>query len=197
MRQRIARLAHVSRPVRDETPSAQDAVRIVIVCHANVTRSVVAGRLLERGMPAGTTPLELRTRGTHVLDGQPVSPRTREAVRRVIGEELGLGDHAARQLDAEDVAWADLIITMEASQTRLIAKQHPAAIRRTATLGFLASCLPAGPRPIANRLAELPLTQAALDASYDVDDPAGLGDDAYVAVVRELVAKCEALVERL
>lgn len=177
----------------DGVPRDGGAPRVLVVCHANVTRSVVAAELLGQRCPG----MDLRSVGTHALDGQPVSPRTKDAVRRVLGEELGLAWHSARQLTDDDVEWADVIVTMEASQTRLLAKRFPAAIRKTSSLGFLARELPKSGSPLKERLGALPLTAAALDDRDDVPDPAGLGDDAYVAAVRDLLVKCAALADRL
>ena len=86
-------------------------------------------------------------------------------------------DHRSRQLTEADIASADLVIAMAAEHVLFVRRRHPSAAARTATLSYLAERLPAGPEPLADRVAGLDLAGVDPLAQGDVDDPAG-GDDA-------------------
>jgi protein-tyrosine phosphatase len=173
------------------TTNGGDRVRFVVVCHANVTRSVAAAYLL-------TSPdVEVRSAGTHVLEGQRVSERTRRALEFAIGKPVDLSAHRAHELNDADAEWADLILAMEGQQVRLLRRRHPSSSARIATLGYLARRLPADSRPLAERLTSLQLDEVEPADSDDVVDPAGGDDDAYEATMRDLVDRCRELLERL
>jgi protein-tyrosine-phosphatase len=131
--------------------------------------------------------LRVVTAGTHVIDGQPMSMRTRAALS-VVDElhDVPVARHRSRQLDEEDLTRADLVVTMEADHVRFIRRRHPAAADRTATIRRLVRDLaPPGP-PLADRVAALHLDQVELEPWEDVTDPAGGDEDVYAACAREL-----------
>lgn len=170
-------------------------VKLFAVCHANVARSVAAAYLLSR--VDREPPLEVRSAGTHVLEGQPVSERTMRAMTKVLGEPVDLTRQRAHQFTSEDAEWADVIVTMEWSQVRLLRGLHPTAAGRIATLGYLARTLPADSRELRERLASLRLEDLDDDDHDDVVDPAGGDDTDYEATMRDLVERCSALIARL
>ena len=55
--------------------------------------------------------MQITTAGTHVIEGQPISWRTRDALASV---GLKADTHRSRQLRAEDVAHCDVIVGFEA-----------------------------------------------------------------------------------
>jgi protein-tyrosine-phosphatase len=167
------------------------------VCHANVARSPAACFLLTGAQDERGLEVELRGAGTHATDGQPVSMRTRAALALALGRPADLSGYRAHQLGPDDVAWADLVIAMEASQVRALRRGHPDAAPRLATLSVLATLLPADPRPLVDRLAALQLAERVPTDDEDVEDPAGGDDEAYAASMRVLVAHCASLRDRL
>ncbi len=181
------------RAPQDDATSVTRPVRLLVVCHANVTRSIVAGELLARAAQRRGLAMEVRTAGTHAIDGQAVSLRTREAIAEVLDETIDLGAHRSRPLDADDVAWADVVVAMEAAQVSWLRGRYADAAGRTATLGYLVRSLPAGAAPLVDRLAQLDLAGCEPDP---VDDVGG-DHAAYVATVRQLTEQCDALVARL
>lgn len=174
------------------------AARVVVVCTGNAARSVMAGYFLGHLAECDGRPLELRTAGTHALEGQPMGMRTRDAM-------LGLGDldhlplskHRSHQLTEEDVAWADLVVVMEADHLRYVRRVHPAGAPRTATMVRVAATLPSDDRPLPARIASLDLAAVDAEGEVEVPDPAGGDAATYDRCARALFALSTSLVERL
>jgi protein-tyrosine phosphatase len=139
-------------------------------------------------------PVRLTTAGTHVVEHQPISRRTRDALT---GIGMEATEHRSRQLTEADIASADLVIAMAAEHVLFVRRRHPSAAARTATLSYLADHLPAGPGSLAERVAGLGLADVDPQAQGDIDDPAG-GDDAeYSRCAAELAVLTSQLVVRL
>lgn len=172
--------------------------RVVTLCTGNAVRSVMAGFMLEYLSERDGLGLAIATRGTHVIDGQPVSLRTRAALTAVPElAEAPVGRHRSRQLHGDDAHDADLVVAMEAAHVEFVRRHHRVAAARTATLRRLARDLPAGPGPLAARVAALGLGSEVVDPAEDVVDPAGGPEEAYAACAAELWALCQELAPRL
>ncbi len=173
-------------------------VELLVVCTGNAARSVMAGAMLGVLAEASGRGLRVATAGTHAVDGQPASVRTREALRAV-GPAAGLdvSGHRSRSLEAPALARADLVVAMEADHVRYVRRHHPEAAARTATIRRLCRDLPPGPLPLTERMAALDLAAVALDGDEDVDDPAGRDEAVYAACAAELWDLCQSLAERL
>ena len=142
-----------------------------------------------RGVDARVT-----TAGTHVVEHQPMSIRTREALRS-IGVDAPL--HRSRQVAESDIDSADLVIAMAADHVRWVRRRHPAAAPRTATLNWFAQNLEAGDAPLAGRVGALHLNEVDPDSQGDVPDPAGGDDNEYFTCARQIEELVDALVTRL
>jgi len=175
-------------PSRDAEPRARACV--LVLCTGNAARSVMAGALLE----ARAAPVEVVTAGTHVIENQPMSIRTRHALRG-IGVDVPV--HRSRQLTDEHVRRADLIIAMAAEHVRYVRRRHDAGAQRTATLPWLALNLPTGLEPLAERVAALDLAALDPDAQGEIADPAGGDEEDYASCARELSELVSALAARL
>jgi protein-tyrosine-phosphatase len=177
------------------------SAHIVTLCTGNAARSVMAGYILEHLADERGLHLTVATRGTHVIDGQPMSHRTRTALTSL--SEMAhapVGHHRSRQLHREDADAADLIVGMEADHVRFVRRHHPDAADRTVTLRTLAAQLEPGTAPLEAlpaRVGRLGLAQVLLDDREDVVDPAGRTDEFYVACAHEIWALCQELAPRL
>lgn len=182
----------------DDSPDVPPTVDLLVVCTGNAARSVMAGFMLEYLSEATGAGLRVVTAGTHVVEGQPISQRTRAAVAAIDElAEVVTTRHRSRQLGRSELDRADLVIGMEADHVRFVRRQHPDAAHRTATLRRLCRDLPPGPAPLAGRVAALGLADVALTDDEDVDDPAGHDQDVYDACAATLWTLCQELADRL
>lgn len=103
-------------------------MNILCVCSGNTCRSPMAAACLRNRRPD----LRVSSAGLYAVRGQPMAAEA----RRVLAERgIDPGDHVSRALDAEGVAWAELVLTMTADQAREARDRHPQAGARIMSLG--------------------------------------------------------------
>lgn len=158
---------------------------IVFLCTGNAARSVMAGAALSSHLPDW----HVTTAGTLVVEGQPMSWRTRAALE---GVGLEAPAHRSRQASVADLEHAALVIALAPEHVHWVRRTHPKAAARTATLRRLARDLPVDTAPLPERVARLGLAEVELGPWEEVVDPGG-GDAsvfaACAAEVRDLVAR--------
>ena len=163
-------------------------VTLVTLCTGNAARSVMAGAMLRPG------PLPVVTAGTHVIEGQPMSRRTRAALE-VVG--FSADGHRSHQITEQDIDDSVLILAMAAEHVSYIRRKHPGAAHRTASIKRLVRDLPPGPLPLGERLAALGLAEVGVESWEDVEDPAGGDEPVYVSCAEELADLCARLLPLL
>ena len=143
---------------------------VLLVCHANTCRSVMAHALLERMLA------ERGLDGQVVVRSAGVSPYARDGMyasldARLVLKELGivLAEDTITSTDLKShrelLAAADVVVTMTAEQKRLVAALADGHTRPTLTLRELAG------------------------ESGDIADPMGQGEETYRAC-RDEIARC-------
>jgi protein-tyrosine phosphatase len=106
-------------------------MNILFVCTGNVSRSFLAEKLLvnEVGSVHG---IAVSSAGLLTFPGSPPDPKMLEYLN-----ERGIpgGGHLARQIRAEDVQWADLILVMQKEHAEDLEGKWPEAIGKVKLLG--------------------------------------------------------------
>jgi len=162
---------------------------LVVVCTGNAARSVMAGAILAARAPE----LTVTTAGTHVVEGMPMSWRTRDALKS-IGVEVP--NHRSRQLADAHVETADIVVGFACEHVGYIRRTHPGAAARTGTMRRLVRDL-AADGPLPDRLLALDLAAVELESWEDVIDPAGGDLDDFIECARDISDLCDQLVDRL
>ncbi|MEX2293239.1 MAG: hypothetical protein WD691_05580 [Acidimicrobiales bacterium] len=163
---------------------------VVFLCTGNAARSVMAGAALSAHLPEW----QVTTAGTLVVEGQPMSVRTRTALERV---GLAAPHHRSRQAGPADLDHAALVIALAPEHVLWVRRTHQVAGPRTATLRRLVRDLPDGPESLAARVAQLDLANVELGNWEEVIDPGGGDVGTYAACAAEVVELVAQLAGRL
>jgi protein-tyrosine phosphatase len=151
---------------------------ILVVCHGNTCRSVMAQALLERMLAARGLAGRVRVTsggiGAHARDGMIASLDARIVLKE---DGIALAEDAIVSTDLKThrdvLAAADVIVTMTEEQKHLVRAQPESDGRAVLTLGELAG------------------------DGADIRDPMGQDEDRYRATRDEIKRRLEASLDRL
>jgi protein-tyrosine-phosphatase len=139
--------------------------------------------------------LDIGGAGTFVIEGQPMSVRTRTALAR---HGLADRDHRSRQLYPVDAKRADAVVALAPEHVEWVRRTVPDAAGHTVTLHRLVRDLPATPAgPLRARLVALDLARVELEPWEEVVDPAGGEQPDFDACATTIDALVAALVPHL
>ena len=158
-------------------------MKILTLCTGNVARSVMLAYMLGDLAETEGRDWRVRSAGTHVVEGQAMSARTRAALESI--PELGehrYGAHRSHQVCAADLDWADVVLAAELDHVRYVERLGVRA-SRAVQLGAFVAHAPAH-RPLDEQLAAV--SSAPDEAACDVGDPAGGIQSDYDACANEL-----------
>jgi protein-tyrosine-phosphatase len=159
-------------------------LNIVSLCTGNVARSVMLGYMLTTLAEANGEEWQVRTAGTHVVEGSAMSGRTREALLG-IAELTGhhFNAHRSHQLTAADVAWADVVLASEADHVNFVRTQFPASAEKAVTLRQFVR---EAPLEVPFGVQVAAVVSLAPSPDFDVADPAGGDQAVYDECARQL-----------
>lgn len=192
-------------PVATDPRPGDPVAQVVVVCHANLCRSPLGMVMVERQARErlGAAPdVWVRSAGVHARPGLAA---TEESRRQASLRGLDLSHHRAAALARDDVADADLVLTMSEQQRAGAVRLHPPAVAWTFTLPELArlsTCLdPVDPdRDVRARIRRVARLAASARGRVprpaepeDVADPYGGPAEGY-ARMAELVESQVAVV---
>ncbi|MDW3217853.1 MAG: hypothetical protein R8F63_04505 [Acidimicrobiales bacterium] len=150
--------------------------RLLVVCTANICRSVMAERLLRRAVAERGLAVEVSSCGL-LFDGEPAS----DTVIAVLDERgIDARDHRSRRFTPALLADIDLVVTMERMHARELAVALDGASPRIHTLGSIVAWLDqqeADDRSPADLVAAFAAERKSSDllggGPDEVDDPHG------------------------
>ena len=159
-------------------------LRVLFVCTANICRSPFAEVYASSDVSPASPGLEFRSAGTWGQPGHPIDPPMARQL-----EERGVPSASFRshQVTADDVAWADVVLTMEKRHREFLLEDHPRAVTKVFTLGHFADRATGADLRGHDLLADLARRRGGVHPAGDVQDPYCRGEAAAARAAARIV----------
>ena len=116
-------------------------MNIYFICTGNTCRSPMAEALFQaKNLPN----MDVRSAGIYAMDGGDIS----ENAKQVISDKGIDFIHFSRQVNEEDLRWADLVLTMTTAHKQMLGQTFPYVIEKTFTLKEFTK--PYGPQDVSD-----------------------------------------------
>ena len=141
-------------------------MNILFVCSANVSRSFLAEKLLERELEKqNIRDISVASAGLNTFD---LNEPDRNMVAHLSKIGIPPGDHRPKQISEQDIDWANIILVMETDHVKKIVDLWPEAKSKLQVFGRFVSAGPSiddiidpfGRSPYHYRLAQSQITLA-------------------------------------
>ncbi|MFB2599464.1 low molecular weight phosphatase family protein [Herbiconiux sp. P17] len=180
------------------------APRILFVCTGNICRSPLAEKVLAARLRESGSGYVTSSAGLMAVVGASMEPQPSAIALRNGAEP----SHSASQLTAETAASSTLILTMTRDQRSEVAREYPAALRRTFTLGEFTRILAELPDQVPGPSTDRTLFDTVLSASQyrgmvalsdldDIDDPYRRSLETHERVGAEIVTRVDLLASQI
>lgn len=188
--------------------------RILVVCTGNICRSPFIERLLQKQLnerrldPAG--PVLVSSAGTHAVTGSAMDERAAAQLVAKGGDPAGF---TARDLTADLIAEADLVLTATREHRGKVAMMHPQALRRVFTFldfadlvrsveGLATPVDPTDSRAWVRQVTAAAATRRGLNPALepgqaDIVDPFRREDAVFLSMARQVTDSMPAVVRAL
>lgn len=149
--------------------------KLLLVCSGNTCRSPMAQGLLlkyiadlqAKGILIG---YDVLSAGLYTIDGLPATP---EALRVMLLEGIDISKHRSKQIDADLMEKADLILTMTSRHSEELGKQYPEKRHRIFSVGEFIG-----------------------ESAKEISDPYGRGEKAYLDSLQEIKGVLRQIIAR-
>jgi protein-tyrosine phosphatase len=168
--------------------------RVLFVCIGNVCRSPVGERLLAARLPRAR--FEVASAGVGAMVGYAMSRYAAEELRACGGDPIGF---AARQLTADLLDVADLVLTATRELRSQVLAEAPGALRRTFTILEFAALLELAEGATPAELVAWAGAHRSMAANVeqDVPDPYRRGAEEHARAARAIDAAVQQIAKGL
>jgi protein-tyrosine phosphatase len=179
--------------------------RVLFVCTGNICRSPMAQAMLThrlRERLGDAHPIEVSSAGTGALAGEPMEPF---AVDALTGLGVTAGAFAARDVDADILASADLVLTATRQHRSVVVTAEPSVVRRTFTIkefARLTASLGDAPAVALDKIVDRVAAQRGFappvaPADDDIADPFQQPAARFAETAREIAPAVETIADLL